>query len=104
MFSGNNCIDQKDFEPQINDRTYSEWRKDNHYLLRQIAQQTQEHNWAVIDELTLTELDLRPDQTPEKRCKELLERLEDRDVIEMRNKNECRIKVELLSEFLRREG
>ena len=87
------CFEERDFEPQINDRGNPQLREENRALLVAIARNSRETGTAAIDALKCPGL-------TEERKMELLRRLEERDVIEVERNRVCRIQVDLLAKWL----
>jgi len=100
VFKGNSCITEQDFEPQIGDRADANLYEVNRSLLLDIARNSQTNGWAEIHSLSAEGLEPREGQTPQRRLDELLQRLQERDVIEMEERRRCRIKVALLTRWL----
>lgn len=100
VFKGNNCITEGDFEPQLGDRSDETLKEINQMVLLDIAQNSQRNGWAEIQNLCLENIESKGGQTSKRRLDELLNRLQERDVIEIEENQRCRIKVSLLSEWL----
>lgn len=96
VFVGNECLTESDFEPQIGDRGDPNLKDINRALLLEIARKSQANGWAENDTLTLDGYGIDTDRP----LKAYLHRLEERDVIEIKEGHKCRIKVNLLASLL----
>ncbi len=100
VFGSNSVFTENDFEPQIGDRSNAALAPINRRLLLDIARNSQINGWAEISSLTLSGLEEREGQQPAQRLNELLQRLRERDVIEIAEERRCRIRVALLTGWL----
>lgn len=100
VFKGNNCITEQYFEPQLGDRSDKTLYEINRKVLLDIARNSQSNGWAEIQSLSVDSIEPRSGQLPQNRLSELLDRLQERDVIEIEENQRCRIKVSLLTRWL----
>lgn len=100
VFTGAHCIEEGDFEPQLGDRSDETVKEINKQLLLDIARNSEINGWAERSDLSTIGLEPREGQSPERRLNELLMRLEERDVIEVKENRYYRIKVALLNRYL----
>lgn len=100
VFKGAHCIEEGDFEPQLGDRSDETVKEINKHLLLDIARNSEINGWAERSDLSTMGLEPREGQSPERRLNELLMRLDERDVIEVRENRYYRIKVALLNRYL----
>lgn len=99
-FSGQHCIGEGDFEPQLGDRSDPSLYPLNLIILLRIARAAQSSGYADIAFISDADLMPREGQTSRRRKDELFRRLHERDVIEIAEGRRCRIKVALLNRWL----
>lgn len=100
VFKGNECLNETDFEPQIGDRADKSLEDMNRQLLLDIARRSQANGWAEVRMLPKEYQDIYQDKPRTRRTEALLQRLYDRDVIDLEEGSRCRIKVGLLTKLL----
>lgn len=99
-FTGQECIRENDFEPQINDRADLTLSEANETVLLRIARAAQDSEWVDLASISDADLNPRDNWTPPRWKEWLLTRLQKRDVIEIEEGRRCRSKVGLLNLWL----